>query len=246
MSNYSPLNLLVRKLNNHVALDDEDNAALIALPHVVRELSPASYIVREGEVPPGCAILLDGFAYRQKLAADGGRQILSVQIPGDPLDLEHLFLDCADHNVQALTQVRLAIIPRAALRRVSMQRPTIAHAFAVNNQVEASITREWLLNIGRRDARTRLAHLLCEVATRLQGQDLVNDHGYELPMTQEQLADATALTNVHVNRTLKSLEEEGLIKRDRRAIRFPNWQALKATAGFDPRYLHLGQQASAR
>jgi CRP-like cAMP-binding protein len=102
------------------------------------------------------------------------------------------------------------------------------------------------LNIGRRDARTRLAHLLCEVATRLQGQDLVNDHGYELPMTQEQLADATALTNVHVNRTLKLLEEEGLIKRDRRAIRFPDWHALRAAAGFDPRYLHLGQQASAR
>ncbi|WP_375420525.1 Crp/Fnr family transcriptional regulator [uncultured Sphingomonas sp.] len=101
------------------------------------------------------------------------------------------------------------------------------------------------MNVGRRDARTRLAHLLCEVATRLQGQDLVNDYGYELPMTQEQLADATALTNVHVNRTLKSLEDEGLIKRDRRAIRFPNWQALKAAAGFDPLYLHLGQQSAA-
>jgi CRP-like cAMP-binding protein len=245
MSNYSPLNLLVRKLNNHVALDDEDKAALIALPHVVRELSPASYIVREGETPSGCAVLLDGFAFRQKLAADGGRQILSVQIPGDALDMEHLFLDCADHNVQALTRVRIAVIPRAALRTIAMERPTIAHAFAVNNQVEAAITREWLLNVGRRDARTRLAHLLCEVATRLQGQDLVDDYGYELPMTQEQLADATALTNVHVNRTLKSLEDEGLIKRDRRAIRFPNWQALKAAAGFDPLYLHIGQQSAA-
>jgi CRP-like cAMP-binding protein len=237
-----PLGLLVRKLNNHVALGDDDKNALLDLPHTVRDLKATAYIVREGEVPGACAILLEGFAFRQKLVDDGARQILSIQIPGDALDMQHLFLDCADHNVQALTDVKVAMVPRAALRTIAMVRPTVAQAFATNQQVEASISREWLLNVGRRDARRRVAHLLCEVAIRLEGQLLVPDYGYELPMSQEQLGDATGLTAVHVNRTLMALEKEGLITRVKRRIHVPNWANLKRAAGFSTIYLHLGQQ----
>jgi CRP-like cAMP-binding protein len=241
----SHLELLVRKLNRRVELGDEDKAALLALPHTIRERRPSAYIVREGEKPAAWSVLLSGFAFRQKLLEDGSRRILSVQIPGNALDMQHMFLDCADHSVQAMTDVTVAMIPREAIRQIAMQRAAVAFAFAVNNQVEASITREWLLNVGRRDARQRIAHLLCEVAVRLERQGLVDDYGYELPMSQEQLADATGLTAVHVNRTLKALEKDGLIKRTKRAIRFPDWSAMKSVAGFDPLYLHLGQQAAA-
>jgi CRP-like cAMP-binding protein len=99
-----------------------------------------------------------------------------------------------------------------------------------------------VLNIGRRDARSRLAHLLCEFAVRLEALGLAPDRGYELPMTQEQLADATGLTSVHVNRVLKSLESEGLITRNRRNISFPDWQRLREVGDFNSRYLHLEMQ----
>ena len=109
---------------------------------------------------------------------------------------------------------------------------------------DGSIFREWVLNIGRRDARSRIAHLLCEFAYRLSTHDLTPSGVYELPITQEQLADATGLTAVHVNRVLKSLQAEGLIDRNRRIVSFPNWQALRDVADFNPRYLHAPELAN--
>jgi DNA-binding Lrp family transcriptional regulator len=70
---------------------------------------------------------------------------------------------------------------------------------------------------------------------------IAEEGGYELPMTQEQLADALGLTPVHVNRTLKTLEREGLLKREKRHITFPQWERLREAAGFNELYLHLDQ-----
>ena len=105
--------------------------------------------------------------------------------------------------------------------------------------VEASIFREWILNIGRRNARTRIAHLLCEFALRLEIAELGKMTGYTLPITQDQLADAVALTSVHFNRTLMRLEADGLIKRSKREITINDWTQLAKAGDFQPRYLHL-------
>ena len=102
--------------------------------------------------------------------------------------------------------------------------------------------REWTLNIGRRDSRSRIAHLLCEFAVRMTAQGLQPQGNFELPVTQEQLADATGLTPVHVNRVLKGLQAEGLIERNRRVISFPHWQRLREVADFNMRYLHIRDQ----
>ena len=166
-------------------------------------------------------------------------------MPGDPLDLQHLFLDEADHNVQTLTRSEVALIPRAELQKIARERPLVGVAFMVNMLVDASVFREWVTNVGRRDARSRIAHLLCEFAVRLERQQLTEEYGYELPMTQEQLADSTGLTPVHVNRTLKGLQAEGLIERDRRSVKFPHWERMKKAADFTERYLHLAPQRAA-
>jgi CRP-like cAMP-binding protein len=96
-------------------------------------------------------------------------------------------------------------------------------------------------NVGRRDARSRIAHLLCEFARHLEVTGLADEYGYELPMTQEPLADATGLTAVHVKRVLRALEREGLIERTRRYMKIPEWEALRQAAGFNEIYLHLDQ-----
>jgi CRP-like cAMP-binding protein len=202
--------------------------------------------VREGEQPDACGVLVSGFAYRQKLTSDGARQILALHIPGEPLDFQNLFLDEADHNVQMLTRGEMAVVPREELQALVRSRSTIGHAILVTILVEASIFREWIVNVGRRDARTRLAHVLCEFGARLEAQGLAEDYGYQLPMTQEQLADVLGLTPVHVNRTIKSLEAEGLIARKGRNISFPNWHKLQEAGDFNNRYLHLNQQAAGR
>jgi CRP-like cAMP-binding protein len=238
----NPLQLLVRKLELQSALDEEDRQAILSLPYTLRTLEPQSYTIREGDAPTHCAVLVSGFAYRQKLTGEGARQILALHIPGDALDFQNIFLDEADHSVQTLTRAEMAMVPRAEFQKLTRSRPAVAHAILVTILVEASIFREWVLNVGRRDSRTRLAHVLCEFAVRLEAQGLADEYGYELPMTQEQLADAVGLTPVHVNRTLKALEAEGLISRNRRNVSFPDWQRMRDVGDFNQRYLHLARQ----
>lgn len=238
----SPLDLLVRNLTLHSPLDEADCEALLSLPYTARTLEPSAYTLREGDRPVECGILVSGFAFRQKTTAEGARQIVALHIPGDPLDFQNLFLDVSDHSVQVLTRAELAFVKRTDLQELARSRGGVAHAILVHLLVEASIFREWILNVGRRDAQARLAHLLCEFGVRLDTMGLATEHGYQLPMTQEQLADALGLTPVHVNRTLKALEERGLITRTGRSIAFPDWRAVRDAADFDQRYLHLQAQ----
>jgi CRP-like cAMP-binding protein len=241
----NPLQLLLRKLSAHSPLDDGDREAILALSWTRKTIEPQGYIVREGDVPVLCGVLLSGFAFRQKLTGDGSRQIVSLHVPGDPLDFQNFYLEESDHNVQALTRAEVAFVDRGELRQLARSRPGIGQAIFVNILVDASIFREWILNVGRRAAPARIAHVLCELGVRLETQGLANENGYQLPMTQEQLADVVGLTAVHVNRTLKALEAGGLIKRDRRQVSFPDWQALRDVGDFNQRYLHLEGRQSA-
>ena len=229
------------KLARRCPLDAADRAAIAQLPYTLRLVDPASYLVREGEQPRRCPFIVAGFADRQKLTSDGARQIIAIQIPGDFTDLQNLFLRESDHNVQALTRATIAEIPIDALRELVLSRPTVAKAMWIDALIDASIFREWIVNVGRRDARARIAHILCELAVRLDEAGIGHEHRYELPMTQEQLADAVGLTPVHVNRVLKSLTLDGLIERNKRHISVGDWNRLKNVGDFSERYLHLKQ-----
>ena len=239
MSTETAIQRIVRRLELRVALDDDDRAAVRALPIALKTIEPASYMVREGEPPEHCMFLLSGFAYRHKVTGEGDRQILSVHMPGEFLDLQNSFLSIADHNVQALTRCETATIPVTALRALGKSRPRVIHAMLVDTLIDAAIFREWIVNVGRRDSLTRISHLLCEFALRLQVAGLAADYAYELPMTQEQLADCTGLTPVHVNRVLKELGRLELITRDRRAVTIVDWDRLRHVGDFSHRYLHM-------
>jgi CRP-like cAMP-binding protein len=155
-------------------------------------------------------------------------------------------LQIADHTVEMLTPAQVALIDRDRIIALTLEWPRIGHAMWTDTLVDGSIFREWITNIGRRDARARIAHLLCEFSLRLKVAGLGHENGYELPMTQEQLADATGLTSVHVNRTIKSLEADGLIQRsDPRSIRIGDWRKLAHAGDFQSNYLHLHENEPA-
>ena len=238
-SDKHPLSGFLHDLTAHERLSDADRDAILGLPHRVRKLDPGAYLVREGSLPSQCSVLIDGYAYRQKMTGNGSRQILAVCIPSDAVDLQNIFLDISDHSVQMLTRGTVADIPRDALQQLVLSRPQIGRAVIESTLIEASILREWVVNVGRRDARERIAHVLCEFAVRLESRGLISYNGFELPMTQEQLADTTGLTAVHVNRVLKGLEADGLIIRRRRHIHFQDWRALQDAGDFSRAYLHL-------
>ena len=236
---------LLARLERRSPLGEADRRAVMNLPHNVRRLSAGAHVVRDGDVPEYCALLLTGFAYRYKITGEGARQIISFHMPSEFVDLQHSFLGVADTSVQALTEAEVAFIPRGAIEELALGNRPIARALWIDTLIDASIFREWVVNVGRRDSRARVAHLLCEFSLRLEAAGLASGHRYELPVTQEQLADAVGLTSVHVNRVLKQLGEEGLISRDRRHVAIEDWQGLRAVGDFSERYLHHEAKAGA-
>ena len=241
MSQNLPLVPMLRKLQLWTPLDESDQAAVLSLPCTVRKLRAHEFVVREDDKPRHACLLISGFAYRHKIAGNGGRQIFSIHMKGDVVDLHNSLLRRADHNVQAMTDIEAAFIPVSAIDGIVVSHPAVGKAIWYETLVDASIFREWTLNVGRRDARTRTAHMLCEFALRLKVAGLGERMNYELPMTQDQLADALGLTSVHVNRTLRSLEIDGFIARSQRSVQIVDFQQLSRIGDFDARYLHLEQ-----
>jgi len=194
--------------------------------------------MREGQETTDCNLILKGFAYRQKLLRDGGRQIISFHIPTEFVDLQNGLLPLADHNVQSINRCEMAVVPRSALSDLAAERPAIRVAMWIDTLIDASVFREWVVNVGRRDSRTRLAHLLCELSLRLERIGADKGGTLDFPLTQEQLADATGLTAVHTNRTLQSLRRDGLIKLSSGNLSILDWDGLREAGDFDELYLH--------
>jgi CRP-like cAMP-binding protein len=235
---------MIARLERRSPLGEDGRRALLALPHIVRKLPPGGHIVRDGDRPEYCALLLTGFAYRYKITGEGARQIISFHMASEFVDLQHSFLGLADTSVQTLTEAEVAYIPRGTMEDVALASRAVGRALWMDTLIDASIFREWVVNVGRRDSRARVAHLLCEFSMRLEAAGLAREHRYELPMTQEQLADAVGLTSVHVNRVLKQLAEDKLISRERRHIVIEDWKGLREAGDFNPRYLHHDADAA--
>jgi CRP-like cAMP-binding protein len=233
------LDAFIAKIEARAALSDEDREALRALPQKLVRTAARTRIVEEGERPTHCCMVLEGIAYRSKIALGERRQIISFHVPGDMVDLHTILFEVADHRIETVRHCAAVLVPQEAILRLVAERPAIGRALWYETLVDASIQREALLNIGRRDARGRTAHLLCELAIRLQHAGLVTDGAFPLPLTQAELADALSLTPIHINRMIAGFRQEGLIAMDNRAISILDWAALKAIGEFDPAYLHL-------
>ena len=231
---------MLRKLRLWASLNAEDEQALLGLPHSIVMIEKQRALITEGDAVSHCWVILSGYCVRYKIVGDGGRQILSIHMIGDLVDLQNALLGVADHGVQALTECIMAKIPIEAIRKLGNARPIINEALWYDTLVDGAIHREWVANVGRRDGQTRIAHLLCEFALKLEAVSLGEQLDYELPMTQDQLADATGMTPVHVNRVLQTLAREGLIERiTSRSILIGDWKRLAAAGDFNRAYLHL-------
>ena len=238
MTDLNLFETLFRRWQRGIPLTDEDRRAFGTLSWTHKTFARDAYLAREGEPTSICTILLHGLAFRQKLVSDGARQIISFHIPGEFLDIQNCLLSVADHNVQALTRCTVVMVSKDALIQLMDARVNIRRAIWQDSLIDASVFREWVVNVGRRDARERIAHLLCELAARLNSAGISDGSMYDFPLTQEQIADATGLTAVHTNRTLQALRKEGLIGLSQSRLTILNWDALSAIGDFSERYLH--------
>ena len=232
---------LKERLSAHGSFARAALDALDALPFTIRSCDANQYLLREGDRPKVCQFLLDGFVCRHKIVGDGGRQIVAIHLPGDLIDVQQILLREADHNVQTLSEARVLVVAAEDLIACAHAHSSIALALWHETLIEVSVTREWVANIGRRSARARTAHLLCEMAMRSECAGLGSRELFELPMTQEQLGDTLGLTAVHINRTLKTLELDGLITRNKRSVTVADWRRLREAGDFATMYLHLAE-----
>jgi len=234
-------NLMIRKLESIVALSDEEKQALQSLPIQLAALKTDQDIVCVGDRPSQCFMLVEGFTCVYKLTSEGKRQIVAFHVPGDMPDLHSLHLEVMDISMATVTPCTLGFIPHEALRRLCEGYPRIAAALWRETLVDASIFREWMTGIGRRESYNRMAHLLCEFWMRLRAVGLTQGHSFTLPVTQVELADAIGASTVHVNRVFQELRTNGLIRTTGAQVNIPDWEKLKEAADFDPLYLHLRQ-----
>lgn len=234
---------LVRKLEQFVRLSQPDHAILNrAAAERVRRFASRVDIVREGDKPKDVHLILSGWACRYKQLEDGRRQVVSFFLPGDICDVNVFILREMDHSIGTITPVTVADLPREFFDEVAARHPRIVTAFWWETLVNAAIQREWTMNLGQRTALERTAHLLCEVWLRLRLAGLTKGDSCEFPLTQADLADATGLSKVHVNRTLQELRANGLIVLKGRTLSVPDFDRLMRAGLFNPNYLHMDHE----
>jgi CRP-like cAMP-binding protein len=237
-------NPLVRKLEGFTTLSDADRALLERISAEPRLVSPRTDLVCQGVKPDGVFLILEGMACRQKHHTKGQRQIMAYLLPGDLCGLDDALLNRMDHSITTLSVCRVVRIAPETMTEILHQHPQVARALRISALVDEATLREWLVNLGRRYATERLAHLFCELLVRLRGVGRATENSYALPLTQTDLADTMGMSGIHVNRSLQELRQQGLIEFRRGQLTIPSLPRLQAFAEFKADYLHGGDQAS--
>jgi len=231
--------LLALRLDAFTRLSKDDRDALAEAVRRPRDVAPRRDIIREGDKPKAVQLVVSGWGCRYKTLPDGRRQIVSFFIPGDFCELNVYILKEMDHSIGAITRMKVAEISRKEMEALTAGRPRITEGLWWEQLVNGAIQREWTLNVGQRTAYERIAHLLVEVFLRLRAVNMTQGNSCDFPVTQTDIADATGLTAVHVNRTLQELRRDGLVELERKRLRIPDLKRLMDAGMFNPNYLHL-------
>jgi CRP-like cAMP-binding protein len=238
----SPAQPVIRRLNVLRRLSDEGIASLErAIREGMHHIGAGEDLIREGDTVRSVRIVLSGWLCRYKTLEDGRRQIVNFILPGETCDAYAYLLSKMDHSIASLTPVVYAEVKRAQFEALVAHDRSVAEAFWRETLVNSAIQREWAISLGRRLALERVAHLLCDIFERLRSVGLIEGNSCSFPVTQMDLADATGLSVVHVNRTLQELRSSGLILLRERTLTITDLDALKRAALFSPNYLYLQQ-----
>lgn len=231
------LEMFLRRLLRRSVLSAAEQTAIRSLPGRIARIPVGREVIVPGEHTDEACLVVRGLMSRLDVLLDGRRQIVALYIPGEMCDLHSVPVPTSGWGLEALTTSTLLFIPHAALLELTRD-ASLALAFWRDTTVDGSILAKWVANLGRKQAPPRVAHLFCEIGTRMEQAGLGSRDNFALPMTQMQLADVVGLTSVHLNRTLKLLESHG-VKFARKSVRIADWEALAHMAEFDPTYLLL-------
>ncbi len=233
----SALELFVERLASRSVLTDSEVSALLGLNGHIKDVPAHIDFVRLGEPVDHSSLVVEGLAGRFGQNSDGVRQITCLHIPGDMADLPSVVSPKSGWGLSALTTTTILRVPHADLRRVAAKHPGIAEAFWRDCVADGSIFSEWVVNVGRRDAVSRVAHVFCEMAVRCEQAGQGDRRSFPLPITQVDLADATGMTGVHVNRTLRELRTRSIVELRAGTVIVHDWDELVRTGDFDAGFM---------
>ncbi|WP_417308350.1 Crp/Fnr family transcriptional regulator [Devosia sp.] len=234
-----PLDTLMRKLALRDDMSPSERHALAAEAGDVEVRDAGTDLVTEGDRPSHSTLIVDGFSCRYRMLRDGERQITAIHVPGDFVDLHSFPMKVMDHSVGVLTTCRIVRFPHEGLDRITRQFPHMTRLLWLMTLLDGAISREWIVAMGRRSAQDRMAHLLCELNTRLEVVGLSQNNTFQLPLTQTHFADMLGLSLVHMNRVVQQLRADDLVSWQNQTLKILDWQRLTDIAEFDPTYLHL-------
>lgn len=225
-----------------VELDADERLRLERSVREVQTLPPRTLVVRAGETLRHSTLLIEGFMCRYIDDREGLRQLVAVHVPGDFLDLHAYPLKILDHEVATLTAATIAVVPHSALDAINVEMPDLTRKLWYSTLLDGAIHRAWLFRLGRLDAVGRVAHFLCETNARLMSAGLSDGLRFGLGLTQTDLAEICGLTNVHVNRVIRQLREEGLCLFKSSMVEIVDPRGLARRAQFDPAYLYIDEE----
>ena len=232
----------LQKLRKRVEISADEERVIRGAVAETRAIRANQVAVRSGEELSSSMMLLTGWMARYKDLPSGERQVTELHVAGDFTDLHGFTLKCLDHDVMAMSDCTVAVIPYDRLRAVTEQYPRLARIYWFQTNIDAAIHREWALSLGQRSAISRMAHLFCEMYERLDVVGRTDGDGYEFPLTQRELSECLGLTVVHVNRTLQALRRRGLVELENRQLRIHDRRGREGVAEFDPAYLYLDRR----
>ena len=235
----SPIQPFLHRLLLRSGLSAKEQRAVLSLTGETERWTAHRDIVAPGQTVNAACLVTRGLVGRYDIMVDGQRQVTSFYIAGDMCDLHSVVVPKASWSITAICDCTVLRVPHSQLRDLCLEYPAVSMAFWRDGTVDASIFAKWVGNLGRKNSKARIAHLICEMGTRIEAAGLGTREAFELPLTQQQLADATGMTSVHVNRMLQELRGDGLLAFSNGHIEIENWETLAGVAEFDPVYLLL-------
>jgi CRP-like cAMP-binding protein len=196
-------------------------------------------LFRPGDVPATVFLVTAGIACRCRILPSGQRQITGFLLPGDLFALRASLERPFDHYIRSITTLETVQLDRSSLASFNEPRSGIAELLRRAMALQLAISREWVLNVGQRSAMERIAHLFCELFRRLEAVGLTIDNQCLLPLTQIDVADAVALTPVHVNRMVMAMTRSGWLTFQRSVLEIHDMSRLAEIGSFDAGYLQI-------
>ena len=229
---------LADRLTSLTDLTIEDLDLLAEMPSAIAHIGAHQALLRRHDETDRCCLLLQGYL-AWHIAGNQDGQITAIYVPGDIPDLHTLYQPHAQGNLIALGSAVVALVPHNFFRELSARSAAMSRALLLMLLADLAIQRDWTLNLGSRDALTRVAHLICEITERLQAVGLARNLSLASPFTQSDLAAACGISPVHANRTIQELRRRNLLRWHGKTMTIVDWPGLVRLADFDPAYLRI-------